>query len=157
GELRPERVPVDLDDLVNEVVQLSKPQAEDRKQRIESRLKLASRSLFADADLLRRVLENLMDNALRHAPTGGAVTIEAEDHEPDPVLLRVMDTGPGIPSEMRAKVFEKYVQLDPGEGHAHRAGRGLGLVFCRMAVQAHGGEIWIEDGAPGAVFCVRLP
>ena len=157
GELRPERVPVDLDELVHEVVQLSKPRADDRKQRIESRLELASRSLFADVDLLRRVLENLMDNALRHAPTGGAVVIEARDHDGDSVLLRVVDTGPGIPKELRSKVFDKYVQLDHGDGNGRRAGRGLGLVFCRMAVEAHGGEIWIEDGAPGAVFCVRLP
>lgn len=157
GELRPERVNIDLDELVREIVHFSKPRAEDRNQRIEIQLDLVSNSLFADSDLLRRVVENLMDNALRHAPTGGVVTIRAEDHDDGSVLLRVIDSGTGISKEMRSRIFEKYVQLEGGQENLSRTGRGLGLVFCRMAVEAHGGEVWVEDCAPGAMFCVRIP
>jgi len=112
--------------------------------------------LSADAELLRRVLENLLDNALRHAPEGSAICIlsRASEHG---VELRVCDRGPGIPKELRDKVFEPYVQLEHGARVITRAGRGLGLAFCKLALEAHGGRIWIEDANPGAEFCMRLP
>lgn len=157
GELRPEPVEVDLVELINEVVELSKPQADDRKLRIVTELELDSNVLIADADLLRRTIENLIDNALRHTPTSGLVKIRAEEHEGGAILLRILDSGPGIPVEMRPRIFEKYVQLEEGKEHSSRTGRGLGLVFCRMAIEAHEGDIWVEDAAPGAMFCVRIP
>jgi signal transduction histidine kinase len=109
----------------------------------------------ADIDLLRRVLENLLDNAIRHAPSGSRVRVVASPAQ-DGVELRVADAGKGIAPEMRDKVFERFVQVD-GSAVASRSGRGLGLTFCKLAVESHGGSIWIEDAAPGAVFCVRLP
>ena len=71
------------------------------------------------------------------------------------VELRVRDRGPGVPESLRTSVFEQFVQGEKGAARA--SGYGLGLAFCRLAVAAHGGAIWVEDGAPGAVFCVRLP
>lgn len=157
GELRPERRPIELAELLSEVAELSKPQAEDRKQRIQLFFRLESPTVIADEDLLRRVLENLLDNALRHTPAEGLVTIEAESVPEGSVLLRVIDSGPGIAKEMRPRIFEKYVQLEQGWEQVSRTGRGLGLVFCRMAVEAHGGAIWVEDAEVGAAFCVRIP
>jgi len=55
---------------------------------------------------------------------------------------------------MRERVFDPFVQI---EGSTTRAGRGLGLAFCKLAVESHGGRIWIEDAKPGAIFCLRLP
>jgi signal transduction histidine kinase len=117
--------------------------------------KLAIESVVADGDLLRRVLENLVDNGLRHAPAGSSLTLSAERHD-DGVELRVADQGRGIPPEQRERIFEAFVQ-GTAEEILTRTGRGLGLAFCRLAVQAHGGSISVEDGNPGAVFCVRLP
>ena len=72
-------------------------------------------------------------------------------------LLRVADEGRGIPAELRVRIFDPFVQADPGVQDARQANRGLGLSFCRAAAEAHGGVIWVEDAAPGAAFCVRLP
>jgi signal transduction histidine kinase len=57
---------------------------------------------------------------------------------------------------MREKVFEPFVQVESQTGSSTRGGRGLGLTFCRLAVEAHGGSIWVEDGTPGARFCLKL-
>ena len=68
------------------------------------------------------------------------------------------DFGPGVTPELRDRVFDPYVQLEPGADHAQlRTGRGLGLTFCKVAVEAHGGVIWVEDAQPGAAFCLSLP
>ena len=113
-------------------------------------------AVTADRDLLRRVLENLLDNALRYAPKGSRVSLSAVAHA-DEVELRVADQGKGVPPELREGIFERFVQLDSGERTAPRTSRGLGLTFCRLAVEAHGGRIYVEDATPGAVFCIRLP
>jgi signal transduction histidine kinase len=112
-------------------------------------------SLVADADLLRRVLENLIDNGLRHAPAGSSLTLSAARTEAG-TELRVADQGRGVPAEQREKIFEPFVQ-GGAEQPLTRSGRGLGLSFCRLAIHAHGGRVWVEDASPGAVFCVSLP
>lgn len=117
---------------------------------------LADVHLNADGDLLRRVIENLIDNAIKY---GRRTPIELEtiitDHAVD---VRVCDRGPGIPAELRERVFEKYGQLDSEAKGVDRSSRGLGLTFCRLAVEAHGGRIWVEDNAPsGCAFRFRLP
>jgi signal transduction histidine kinase len=118
---------------------------------------LASPRLRADEDLILRVLANLVENAIRHTPAGSTVTI-AVDATPGGTEVRVADVGRGVPPELRERIFDPFVQVDPDAGNdVTRAGRGLGLSFCKLAVEAHGGAIWVEDGAPGSVFCVRLP
>ncbi len=112
--------------------------------------------ILADPDLLRRVLENLMDNALRHAPAHSTLQLSVVPGG-GATLIRIADAGRGIPSEQREKVFEPFVQGEAEAALATRTGRGLGLAFSRLAVEAHGGTIWVEDANPGAVFCVRLP
>ena len=113
-------------------------------------------TISADADLLRRVLENLVDNALRYAPRGSRVTLGAR-YVGTEVELRVADQGKGVPADLRESIFERFVQLGAGEQVGPRTGRGLGLTFCRLALDAQGGRIYVEDAAPGAVFCIRLP
>jgi two-component system sensor histidine kinase/response regulator len=110
----------------------------------------------ADRDLLRRVLENLIENAIRHAPAGSRVGLGAHVRD-DGVEIRVADAGPGIPADMRERIFDPFVQVESGDRVMTRTGRGLGLTFCRLAIEAHRGRIWVEDGAPGSVFYVRLP
>jgi signal transduction histidine kinase len=71
--------------------------------------------------------------------------------------IRVADQGPGMSPELREKIFERFVRVDGGDRSVTRTGRGLGLAFCKLAIEAHGGSIRVEEGQPGAVFCVRLP
>jgi signal transduction histidine kinase len=113
--------------------------------------------VLGDIDIVRRVLENLLDNATKHTPSGGEVKLELRLDRPGWLLVRVCDGGRGIPAEYRDRVFDKYVQLDR-ELREYTASRGLGLAFCRMAVEAHGGRIWVEDNQPrGSAFCFELP
>ncbi|MHB2019893.1 MAG: ATP-binding response regulator [Candidatus Xenobia bacterium] len=123
---------------------------------MEVSLKLETNTIRADRELLRRLLENLIDNAIKYVPTGGTICLEAESISGQ-VELRVRDDGPGIPETYREKIFEKYGQIDP-EGAARRVSRGLGLTFCRLVAEVHGGRIWVEENQPhGSVFCLRLP
>ncbi|WP_441292969.1 hybrid sensor histidine kinase/response regulator [Sorangium sp. KYC3313] len=154
GRLAPERASVDLRALVLEVFAALDLRASSRSLSLRETVEVPA--VRADPDLLRRTLENLLENAILHAPAGTAVTVGAAKRGAD-VEIRVADAGPGIPAEMRAQVFDRFVQLGGDAPALHRAGRGLGLAFCKMAVEAHGGDIRIEDNAPGAVFCVRLP
>jgi two-component system, sensor histidine kinase and response regulator len=117
---------------------------------------IGQQEVSADQDLLRRVLENLLDNALRYAPKGSAVTLATRSH-PGEVEIRIADQGGGVPPEMRESIFDRFVQLEHKDRTAPRTGRGLGLTFCRLAVEAHGGRIYVEEGEPGTVFCLRLP
>lgn len=113
-------------------------------------------TIRAERDLLRRVVENLVENAIRHAPRGTAVRIGVARAD-DAVEVRVADAGPGIPPALHDKIFEKFVQLESGERHATDTNRGLGLTFCKVAVDAHGGSLTLEDASPGAIFCARFP
>jgi len=135
----------------------------------------------ADAALVERVLNNLLDNALRHTPAGGQVRISAEVVGGDPssaplkardegegtdrspqagqqqVVIHVADTGTGVPEQHREAIFDKYQQA-MSRRIGSRGSAGLGLAFCRMAVEAQGGRIWV-DNQPGwgAVFSFTLP
>jgi len=108
--------------------------------------------LHADPNLISRVLANLLDNAIGHAPPGSQVRV-AVARAAEGIELRVSDAGLGVRQDMREAIFERF---QSGPENAGRRNHGLGLAFCKAAVEAHGGRIWIEDGCPGAVFCVRL-
>ena len=140
--------------LVEEVRESFAVQASDAAVSLEAAVD--AETLVADRDLIRRVIENLTDNAIRHAPKGSVVRLCAAriDHE---TQLRIVDRGPGIPLEMRDRIFDRFVQLDTSAGPMSRSGRGLGLTFCKLAVEAHGGRAWVEDAAPGASMCVSVP
>ncbi|MBV8762922.1 MAG: response regulator [Deltaproteobacteria bacterium] len=150
GRLAPNRKDIDLGALVGRVLEELGPTAAHASVALTA--DVGSLRTSADPDLLARVLANLIENALRHSPEGTQVTVSAAEVE-GAVEMRVSDRGPGVPVEQRGSVFERFVG---GERNATRTNRGLGLAFCKLAVEAHGGRIWIEDNAPGAVFCIRL-
>ncbi|MDB4975344.1 MAG: hypothetical protein JWN48_3685 [Myxococcaceae bacterium] len=124
--------------------------------RIDTRYDLPETRIWADGQLLRRVLENLLDNALRYSPTDGLIRVDLSRVSRD-LVLTVRDQGPGIGSEHRDRIFEMYVRLD--ERSPLRVGHGLGLVFCRLAIEAQGGRIWVESDreGDGAAFHATLP
>jgi signal transduction histidine kinase len=153
GRLTPRLGTVALEPLSAEIVDAFAMRAQAARVNLKRDLSLDN--LVADEDLLRRVLENLIDNGLRHAPAGSTLTLSAARRGAG-IELRVADQGRGVPPEQREKIFEPFAQGST-EQLLTRSGRGLGLTFCRLAVLAHGGSIWIEDANPGAVFCVSLP
>ena len=107
-----------------------------------------------DVDMIRRVLINLLENAVKYTRGGGEISVSATRLSGQ-VRVSVTDTGPGIPPRDQQRIFDKFARLHQ-EGYAK--GLGLGLAFCRLAVEAHGGRIWVEsEVGQGATFSFTLP
>ena len=146
--------PFDLVELLRNVTE-GLLMARKRQIRVETRLP-ESMKVTADRDKLERVLQNLLDNALKFTPNGGVVRLSAEQRDSD-VLVSITDNGPGIPENERLYIFERFAQVQSDK--RTRRGFGLGLVYCRLAVEAHGGRIWVEPGenSNGSCFRFTLP
>ncbi|PZR16558.1 MAG: hypothetical protein DI536_05165 [Archangium gephyra] len=114
----------------------------------------ASLQVDIDGDLITRAIENILDNRLRYTPRGGRIQISGEVVGSN-LELRIGNTGPAVDAAARTLVFEKFGQASQSSG---RMNLGLGLYFCRLAVEAHGGRIWLGD-APElpTVFNITLP
>ena len=111
--------------------------------------------LNIDADKVERVVLNLLDNALKFTPENGTVTIRARNAG-GMAQIDVIDQGPGVPEEYKARLFDRFVQVKEQKGK--RRGSGLGLTFCRLVVENHGGKIWVGDNPDGgSVFSFTLP
>jgi signal transduction histidine kinase len=163
GALVPHVSEFQLPALLTEICSAMGRRIEDKEQRLVLAIGVGVGSLRGDRDLVRRIVENLVDNAYKYGPRRAAITLEAatatmDDGAEAAVEIRVRDEGSGIPAAFRQVVFEKYGRAGgAGESEA-RTSHGLGLVFCRRAVNVHGGAIWIDDQvARGSCFCVRLP
>ena len=113
------------------------------------RVEAAPGTAVFDPEMIRRVLDNLIQNALRHTPDGGEVVLRARS-EAGMLHIEVEDSGPGVPEALRASLFEPFVT-----GRAD--GTGLGLAIAREMVQAHGGRIMLLRAAPGAIIGFELP
>ncbi|MDM8529373.1 ATP-binding protein [Anaerolineales bacterium HSG24] len=111
--------------------------------------------LYADIHMTQRILENLLDNAIKFSPRNSAIVISGEVVE-EFLKLGVQDAGPGIPKVEQDKIFNRFAQVKNNQ--AGRAGFGLGLAFCYQATEAMGGRIWVEsDGEFGTAFYFTLP
>jgi signal transduction histidine kinase len=144
GELSPQLSRVALEPLLAERLRSFRPQAEVQHKRLEL---VCTPQLVARLDpaLIGRVVDNLVGNALKYTGDGGRIEVSALA-EPGGVSLRVRDNGDGVPDEYKQAIFGKYVQVP--DDRSVRKGTGLGLTFCQLAIEAHGGRIWVED-APG--------
>ena len=110
----------------------------------------------ADKTLIKRVLTNLVQNALTHSPVPVALTLGARG-DATGIVLSVADTGPGIPEEYQALIFQKFEQVRAPNAPRVRSS-GLGLAFCRAAVESHGGRIWVRSReGEGSTFFIQLP
>jgi NtrC-family two-component system sensor histidine kinase KinB len=157
---------VALADIVAETFRLQSPLSVDRNLELESRVAQTLPLVWADPGLISRVLQNLVGNAIKFTPAGGSVRVMAQAHggtmpsrerdtdtERPYIQVSVTDTGPGIPPELKDKLFQKFVV-----GEQKERGSGLGLAFCKLAVEAHGGRIWVESElGHGATFVFTLP
>ena len=114
---------------------------------------------FIDTVLIRRVIGNLLTNALKFAPGNSRVTVQLDNRaEPNYMTFSVSDQGPGIAPEEMPTLFDKYQQAQQYADHGSRTGRGLGLAFSKLAVEAHGGTIAVQSVlGSGATFVVTLP
>jgi two-component system, OmpR family, sensor kinase len=112
-------------------------------------------SLTADDGLLRQMVTDLLDNAVRYTPSGGAVIV-AVSRDDAFASIQVSDAGPGIPEADRERVFERFVRLDPARSET--SGAGLGLPIARWIAEQHGGTVTVDRNSKGgALFVVRLP
>lgn len=156
GEAKLDLEMLDINELVDNIVEEYRPlaRASDVKLALEHRAGDLP-PVSADRTRLERVLTNLLDNAVKFSHIDAEVLITT-DLIDGTVQVAVDDGGPGIPPEQRSRVFDRFVQLE-GQSHGSR-GFGLGLAFCRSAIAAHGGRIWVEEGRTGgARFVFTLP
>lgn len=154
GRLALSVVEVRVGELVAEANDEVRPLARARSIRLATRVAASVRPIRADGRRLHQALVNLLANAIKFTPAGGAVVTTVAPATGGAVLVSVRDTGPGIAEADRAHVFEPFWQL---ERTAH-VGTGLGLFIARSIVEAHGGSIWVEPGrSAGATFSLLLP
>jgi signal transduction histidine kinase len=149
---------IELVNMAKVVAGLMSRRAEERRITLAAVCEVPELWVESDNDLLRRVFENLLDNAIRYTPSGGRVELRVAD-EGACVRLGVADGGPGIPEDQRQRIFEKYAQLERKIDKAQqRFGRGIGLAFVKMVVDAHRGQIAVVDNQPrGTCFEITLP
>ena len=150
--LHPERTA--LGDLVSDTLEGFRPRAQARGIALDGAVE-GEPAAYVDAARIQRVLDNLLENALRHTPAGGHIAITARER-PDGAQLEVRDSGPGIAAGDLARVFERFYRGDPARGRD--GGAGLGLAIVRGLVEAHGGTVAVESGpGQGARFIATLP
>jgi K+-sensing histidine kinase KdpD len=128
---------------------------DQRKQTLSCKVTVPA--LRGDPELLGRVLQNLLDNCTKYAPANSVITMTAGRTASGDFELVVADRGPGIPDQFKQKIFELYTRIDR-DARTARTSRGVGLAFCKLALAAHDGEIFVEDHPEGgSVFRCRWP
>jgi len=149
-----QRHPVQVLPLISEVVEAVSPTAEGREQSLVVRAAEGLPLVSIDVDMIRRVLINLLENAVKYTPMGGRIEVGVELKE-DFVQFYIQDNGLGIPEGEAERIFDKFTRLKNKTG---ASGLGVGLAFCKLAVQDHGGKIWVEPAPEhGSRFMFTVP
>jgi signal transduction histidine kinase/response regulator of citrate/malate metabolism len=150
------REPIDIPDLVTELVESSRPLLEKKQQRIEVDAP-QSLTVSGDPDRLREAIDNLVSNAIKYSPLGGRIAISVA-REGEDVLIRVRDNGPGLSPEDMSRLFGRFQRLS-AKPTAGESSTGLGLSIVKRIVELHGGEVTAEspEGGGGTTFTVALP
>ena len=147
---------LNIGDTVKDVAELMKVVAQSSGKGISIEISESIPEVLFDKALIKRVISNLVSNGIKFTSPNGSVHVKVFLNTNDNHChVQIKDEGKGIPKEYLNRVFDKFVQLEGARG---RAGHGLGLTFCKMAVEAHGGRIWVEN-APnmGGIFTFTLP
>lgn len=157
GTVRLEIAPLSLKPLLLSVTEKLNPLAAEKQINLTVQADDDLPVIPADADRLTRVFTNLVENAIRYTPSGGAVTLRV-NQQPEMLLTTVEDTGPGIPSDVLPRIFERFYQGESSRAGRKTRGSGLGLAIADEIVRAHGGRLRVFNRPQGgACFEVRLP
>lgn len=158
GAMQPQRKAMRLAALVDEVLAVLIPEFERANVEPRNLIPFTLPVVWADSDMLMRVFSNLCDNALRHTPPGGVVTIEARQ-QGNTIEVAVTDTGSGIPPDALGRIFDRFYRADNSR-QVRTGGSGLGLTIVRAIVEAHGGTVRAENVAQGGariIFTLPVP
>jgi heavy metal sensor kinase len=156
GELPLKREPLYVDELVSQTVRAYKTVASEKDVALVAESG-AEIFLRGDEDLLQRMIGNLVDNAIRHAPAGSEVSIRCVS-DGDNARIEVRDRGAGVPQEAREQIFERFFRVDAARSASAGTGAGLGLPIARWIAEAHGGSLQLRmSNAEGSVFVATLP
>lgn len=157
GKLQLVRAELPLQDFLATTIETQRLAAGEREIALEVPPELTETRISADANLLERVLTNLLSNAIKHTRPEGRIRVTAEREDDARIAISVVDNGNGIPKEYHEKIFQKF-----GQAELRREGQktdtGLGLTFCKLAVEAHGGKITVDsEPGKGSAFRITLP
>ena len=145
---------VNVPDLIYEAVEAIVSTVNNKNQSISYKVSGNLPAVMVDQDMIRRVVTNLLENASKYSPAGVNIEVGAQ-RQADLVYIWVQDHGPGIPASEHERIFDKFTRLKTENGPK---GLGIGLAYCRLAVQAHGGRIWVESEIGiGSRFIFTLP
>lgn len=156
GTLNLERTQVDMSALLHSVVEKMRPQSVQAQVVVSLQIQHMP-AMIGDGDRLSQVFTNLIDNAIKHTPQGGDVRVVAV-HDEYQIVVKIIDTGVGIPPEQLARIFERFYQVDKSRMGGEKRGTGLGLAIAQEIVHAHGGTLEARSQTgQGSVFVVKLP
>jgi signal transduction histidine kinase len=160
GKLSLDKKLIRMDDLVNEVLVQFKKIADLEQISLSFSKNGRIPPIQVDGNLIKRVMANLLNNSLRHTPTGGKIEVTVDViPEKGNVCVNVKDNGDGLTPECHKKIFEKFEQITLKKEGANLGTSGLGLNFCKLAIETHGGKIWVESKGEGmgCTFSFILP
>jgi two-component system, OmpR family, clock-associated histidine kinase SasA len=130
-------------------------QIESKQQQLEVNIPTDLPAIFADEERIRQVLVNILENAIKYTPTGGKISVSAMHRTAQKLEVTIADTGVGIPTEMKEKIFEHCYRI---QGDNQIKGYGIGLATCQQIIRAHYGQIWVDSpGKEGSCFHFTLP
>jgi signal transduction histidine kinase len=148
--------PMYLDEVVNDVVRSARVLAAAKDVSVQASA-IPSAAFTGDEDLIRRLLVNLIDNAVRYAPQGTTVRATIEQTAAG-YCISISDNGPGIPPDVQPHIFERFYRGDAARARSQSDGAGLGLALVRWIATVHGGEVMLaRSSAAGTTFTVQLP
>lgn len=154
-QIQPQKEPFFISELANDIFQKYQILAEEKGIKMNLNMPEDLPLVFADISLVERVMQNLMDNALKFTPKDGSVTIELNAMEKN-VEVKVADTGPGIPENEQSFIFERYRRAEKQKGSSN--GTGLGLSIAKKIMEIHNSNLWVQSQPnKGATFLFQLP
>jgi signal transduction histidine kinase len=157
GRIELTRKSTNIADLVHNTVEDHRPLATRKRIDLSCQSDASLRPVYADARRLDQVLNNLLSNALKFTGEGGTIQVRVRSDNGNGVMVQVQDSGVGIPRKEIPSLFQKYRQASSATVSAQK-GTGLGLVICKMIIEAHGGKIWLDsEEGKGTTFTFTLP
>ena len=158
GQINPQFEKLSIAELVQDVVMQFKPQAEKRGVELTANLDGPLPMVYADIGLVERAISNLIDNAIRHTPTGGRVSIVPTNDSAEKVMVAVADSGQGIPEEDLSRIFERFYRVEKSRTPNESSGSGLGLAIAKRIFELHGSALSVQSALnKGTTFRFTLP